>query len=60
VHVDGSPPTNRQSNSRLGVTVSIPLPARQSIKVAYSSGVSGTIGASFNTVTVSWQRVWLR
>jgi hypothetical protein len=60
VHVNGGPPTNRQSNSRLGVTVSIPLPARQSIKVAYSSGVSGTIGASFNTVTVSWQRVWLR
>jgi len=60
VAVNGGPFTERQSNSRVGVTVSIPLPARQSIKVAYSSGVSGTIGASFSTVTVSWQRIWFR
>jgi hypothetical protein len=59
VSVNGGPDSERQSNSRVGVTVSLPLPARQSIKVAYSSGVSGTIGADFSTVTVSWQRIWL-
>jgi hypothetical protein len=60
VSLNGGPSENRQSNSRLGATVSLPLPARQSIKVAFSSGVSGTIGADFKTVTVSWQRTWLK
>ncbi len=58
--VNDGPATQRQSNSRIGGTVSIPLPSRQSIKVAYSSGVSGTIGANFSTLTISWQRVWFR
>ena len=57
---NGGPATDRESNSRIGGTLSFPLPARQSIKVAYSSGVTGTIGASFNTLTVSWQRIWFR
>ena len=55
----GAPYTDRESNSRLGGTVSLPLPAGQSIKVAYSTGVYGTIGADFNTVSISWQKVWL-
>lgn len=59
VSTNSGPYTNRQSNSRLGATVSIPLFAQQSIKVAYSSGVTGTIGANLKTVTVSWQKVWL-
>ena len=60
VSVNDGPLQNRESNSRLGATASIPLPARQSIKFAYSSGVSGTVGAKFNTVTVSWQRTFFR
>jgi len=60
VQLNGGPGMNRQNNSRLGATVSIPLPARQSVKVAYSSGVSGTIGAKFDTVTISWQKIWFR
>lgn len=59
VSTNGGPSTDRQSNSRMGATVSFPLPAGQSIKAAYSSGVSGTIGADFNTVSISWQKVWL-
>src|SRR5262249_15647921 len=58
--VKGGPATERQSNTRLGVTVSMPLPDRQSIKFAYSSGVNGTIGSSFNTFSISWQKMWLR
>jgi len=59
VSTSGGRYMDRQSNSRIGGTVSIPLPARQSIKVAYSSGVTGTIGASFSTLSVSWQKIWL-
>ncbi|RSL17712.1 outer membrane putative beta-barrel porin/alpha-amylase [Edaphobacter aggregans] len=57
--VNGGPPTERQSNSRLGATVSLPLGKSQSLKIAYSSGVSGTIGSKFNTVSVGWQHIWL-
>jgi hypothetical protein len=53
-------PTERQSNSRLGATLSVPIAKRQSIKIAYSSGVTGTIGADFTTVSVGWQHVWFR
>jgi hypothetical protein len=58
VSLNGGPGINRQSNSRLGATLSVPLTSRQSLKVAYSSGVSGTIGAKFNTVTIIWQKIW--
>ena len=52
------PLTQRQANSRIGATVSIPVAKQQSIKVAYSSGVSGTVGSKFNTISVGWQYVW--
>jgi hypothetical protein len=56
--VNGGQPSERQSNSRLGATLSLPLIHNQSLKIAYSSGVTGTIGASFNTVSIGWQYVW--
>jgi hypothetical protein len=55
---NGGPPTERQNNSRLGGTVSLPLTRQQSVKIAYSSGVSGTIGAKFTTISAGWQYVW--
>jgi hypothetical protein len=56
--VNGGAPSQRQSNSRLGATLSLPLVHNQSLKIAYSSGVTGTIGASFNTLSIGWQHVW--
>jgi hypothetical protein len=55
---NGGIPTQRQSNSRLGGTLSLPLTRQQSVKIAYSSGVSGTIGAKFSTISAGWQYVW--
>lgn len=59
VTVDQGTPSERQGNSRLGGTVSLPLRKGQSVKAAYSSGVSGNIGANFNTLSVGWQYVWI-
>jgi hypothetical protein len=59
VTVDNGTPTEREGNSRLGGTVSMPLWKGQSLKVAYSSGVSGSIGSNFTTVNAGWQYVWL-
>jgi hypothetical protein len=58
-HTNGGPAVGRQGNSRLGGTVSVPLWKGQSLKVSYSSGVSGDVGAKFNTLGVGWQYVWL-
>ncbi len=55
---DGGAPSERQANSRVGGTMSMPLKKGQSLKITYSSGVSGRIGSKFNTLGVGWQYVW--
>jgi hypothetical protein len=57
--VNGGLPTGRQGNSRLGGTASLPLWKGQSVKVTYSSGVSGQVGQKFNQLGVGWQYVWV-
>ena len=59
VTVDGGTPTQREGNSRMGGTVSLPLMKGQSLKIGYSSGVTGNIGANFTTFNVGWQYVWI-
>ncbi|HTH52428.1 MAG TPA: transporter [Edaphobacter sp.] len=56
--VNGGTPSERQANSRIGATLSVPIAKGHSFKVSYSSGVSGTIGQKFNTVSGGWQYVW--
>lgn len=55
---DGIESAERLSNSRLGLTVSLPLKARQSIKLYYSSGVSTRFGTDFDTLGAAWQYRW--
>jgi Putative MetA-pathway of phenol degradation len=52
--VDGKPLTGF-SNSRWGATLALPIGNRQSLKVAYSTGVATRIGADFRTITAGWQ-----
>lgn len=56
--IDDGPPSERQNNSRVGATVSLPLMKTQSIKVAYSTGATARIGTQFSTLSVAWQYVW--
>lgn len=58
--VDGGDPTAAVNNSRLGATLSIPASRRQSIKIAYSSGVAVRTGSDFRTIAVGWQFLRLR
>jgi hypothetical protein len=58
VRVDDGPPSARQNNARLGATLSLPVGASQSLKVAYSTGASVRTGADFKTLGVAWQYVW--
>jgi hypothetical protein len=45
----------RQANSRLGVTLSLPVSRRQSLKISYSDGIAARVGGKFRTLSVGWQ-----
>jgi hypothetical protein len=46
-----------QRNARLGWTASLPLTARQSLKVVWSTGASTRRGTDFENFTLTWQLV---
>jgi hypothetical protein len=48
-----------QDNSRLGVTASVPVSRRQSLKISHSDGVVVRFGGNFKTLSVGWQYGWL-
>ena len=56
--IDAGSPSERQSNTRVGGTFSMPLTPRQSIKFAASTGVSARTGSDFDTYLVGWQFAW--
>jgi len=57
--VDAGEPSTSMNNSRLGLTVSLPVGNRYSAKVAYGSGVVARTGTDFRTIAVAWQVLWL-
>jgi hypothetical protein len=52
-------PTSLQSNSRIGLTASIPVTKHQSIKASYSDGTYIHFGGDYQSVSVGWQYSWL-
>lgn len=48
-----------QSNSRFGITGSMPLSRRQSLKVSYSDGVIVRVGGNFKVLSIGWQYGWI-
>lgn len=57
--VEGGHPSTSQNNSRAGVTLSMPVGRRYSLKLAYGSGVIVRTGTNFTTYAVAWQALWL-
>jgi len=57
--VDGVHNDDRQSNTRVGLTLSLPLGARQSLKLSWSEGATTRIGGNFTTIGMAWQHAWL-
>jgi len=53
--IDGVPNDDRQSNSRIGATMVLPVGKRHSLKFAFSTGAIIRSGADFSTVSVGWQ-----
>lgn len=55
----GGTPSTPLNNARVGVTTSVPVGKRYTLKAAYTSGIVERTGTNFRTVTVAWQTVWL-
>jgi len=56
--LDGVPKADLQENTRLGLTLSLPVGARQSLKLTWNDGASTRIGGDFTTWGVAWQLLW--
>jgi hypothetical protein len=55
--VEGTVNPDRQENTRLGTTFSLPIGRLQSIKFAYSTGLRTLHGTDFDNFSVTWQLV---
>jgi outer membrane putative beta-barrel porin/alpha-amylase len=49
----------KQTGSRIGGTVSLPITKHQSIKIAYSNGTYIRFGGNYQNVQVAWQYSWI-
>lgn len=56
--LDGVRKADLQRNTRLGATVSLPIGIRQSVKVAWASGIITRIGGDYDTLSAAWQIQW--
>jgi hypothetical protein len=56
--IDGVANNDLQRNSRLGVTVSLPVSRHHSIKLYASTGVSTRTGSDFDLIGIGWQYRW--
>jgi len=56
--VDGEEQRDLQRNSRVGLTLSIPLKTRHSLKLATHTGAFTRIGADFDMATIAYQFRW--
>jgi len=52
-------PNTLQRNSRIGVTVSVPVSKHQSLKCSYSRGDYTHFGGDYHNVSLAWQYSWL-
>jgi outer membrane putative beta-barrel porin/alpha-amylase len=49
----------RQTSSRIGATVALPLWKHQTIKISYSDGTYIRFGGNYQSVSVAWQYSWI-
>ena len=58
--VDGVSDQNRQGNSRAGLTLAIPVGQQNSVKLAWSTGVTARFGGDLDMYSLTWQYLWFR
>jgi hypothetical protein len=56
--IDGIEKADLLRNSRVGITLSLPIARQQSLKVSGSTGATTRVGSDFRTIAVAWQVSW--
>lgn len=56
--VDGVRKDDTQSNTRVGLTCSLPIGRSQSVKLAWATGATTRLGQDFDTYAIAWQYMW--
>lgn len=56
--VDGVPKADLQRNTRLGLTLAVPLKKRSSLKASWSRGAITRVGGDFDTLAIGYQFLW--
>jgi hypothetical protein len=56
--VEGGERLEPESNNRLGLTLSVPIGARYSVKLLATTGTTATIGNDYDTFGLLWQMVF--
>jgi len=51
--------TTRQTSSRIGGTVALPVGKHQTIKISYSNGTYVRFGGNYQSVSAAWQYSWI-
>jgi len=57
-HINDVPRPNRQENTRVGLTLSVPAGRGHSIRIAWSDGATVRVGGDFSSVSLAWQYTW--
>lgn len=57
--LDGVSKSDRQDNTRFGITMSVPVQRGLSLKLGWANGVTTRIGSAFQTLTAGLQYAWL-
>jgi hypothetical protein len=55
---NGVPGSELQKNSRVGVTLAMPLTRQQQLRVAFSVGAYTRLGGDFKALGVSYSYIW--
>ena len=55
---NGVPADDRKENSRVGLTLSLPVGKGNSIKFNLSKGATARLGSNFTTYGIGWQHTW--
>jgi len=56
--VDGVKKADLQRNTRLGLTLAVPVKRRSALKVSWARGIMTRIGGDFDTLAVGYQFLW--
>jgi hypothetical protein len=56
--INGVQRDDRQENTRVGLTFSLPIAKGHSLKLKWSEGVTERIGTNFTTFGATWQYTW--